>query len=245
MLRNLIEKYSGKMLVLMITGIAILGTQIIVLIYYKITETNMRQSEYIAGVIAPLIIASVMVSYLVALLKKLNEMEKEMRRIANVDPATKLKSRRALLEAAEELFWITKRYNKNLGVLMLDIDYFKKINDMYGHLRGDEALIALGGIINNLKRESDLAGRYGGDEILILLPETDINGCRSFGAKLLVETHAVRLKYSEKYFGFTISIGITALEGSMNCRCIDELIDRADKALYKAKSLGRDRQYIL
>lgn len=204
----------------------------------------MRQSEVIAGVITPLIVASTMVTYLIDIFKKLNDLEKRIRKIANFDQTTSLGSRLALLESSENLFNLAKRCNRNLGILMLDIDHFKYINDKYGHLKGDAILHSMGNIINSTKRETDLAGRYGGDEMIIFLPEADLNGCQSFAEKLIEKARAFQMETSNGVIKFTISIGISVLSESFSFCHLGELIESADTALYKAKNLGRDQYSI-
>jgi len=240
-MRKLVEKYSSKILVSVITIVSILGTQVIVRTYYFLTDTEMRLSEEIVGIIAPLLIASSIVSYLIRLIKKLNELEKEVRKIANIDPLTNLKTRRALFESAEDLFQLSKRYNRTLGVLLIDVDKFKQINDTYGHIQGDMILLTLGNILNEIKRESDLAGRYGGDEMLVILPESDISGCKIFAEKLMHKINSLEILYFDKIIRFTTSIGISVMETSDDFLSLESLIDSADKALYDSKKTGRNK----
>jgi len=240
-MRKLVEKYSSKIVVTVITIISILGTQIIVRIYYFLTGTEMRLSEQIVGIIAPLLVASFVVTYLIRLIKKLNELEKEMRNIANIDPVTNLKTRRALFESAEDLFQLSRRYNRTLGVLLVDVDKFKIINDTYGHIQGDMILLTLGSILNELKRDSDLAGRYGGDEMLVFLPETDIVGCREFAEKLINEVNSKEFLYADNLIRFTTSIGISVMDESSDFSTLKSLVDSADQALYHSKGTGKNK----
>ena len=142
----------------------------------------------------------------------------------------------------EKLRQELKRHQRNgqkLSLLMLDIDYFKKINDTYGHLAGDFVLKQVAKLLQKNVRESDVVARYGGEEFVLLLPETDENS-----AWLLAER--IRTKIEETYFGFqdkqinvTVSIGVTTLKPSPFTP-IEKVIKEADQALYLAKKSGRN-----
>lgn len=127
------------------------------------------------------------------------------------------------------------RTKKNLSLLMIDIDDFKKVNDQYGHLTGDEVLKEIGKLINENIRRMDLAARYGGEELAIIVPELMPND-----AVLLAER--IRKKISIiKFSNFSVTVSIGVCHSSSDIKTINNFIDRADKALYEAKRSGKNR----
>lgn len=150
--------------------------------------------------------------------------------LATHDWLTDVYNRRHLLEMATIEFNRVGRYGLSLGLLMLDIDHFKSINDEQGHMAGDQALKTVAHAIRSAVRECDLVGRYGGDEFIILAPETDIQGVRSI---------AERLRSTLKSANLSISVGITMRE--RHDHSIDDVINRADHLLLNAKRNGRNR----
>ena len=123
---------------------------------------------------------------------------------------------------------------------MLDIDKFKNVNDTYGHQVGDDVIIKLAQILQQLTRKSDVVFRLGGEEFLILLPETGMEGARSLAETLRIEVEKVLIRLEDgTELRFTISIGVSQVEaGEQN---FDASMTRADTALYEAKESGRNR----
>jgi len=129
----------------------------------------------------------------------------------------------------------SKRSGSDLSILLFDLDYFKAVNDIYGHLVGDEVLLALSKLVKKELRETDILARWGGEEFVILLPGTDING-----AKIVADS----LKSAISSYEFPKGITLTCSFGLAQMSANDTpkgLIDKADQALYRAKSNGRDR----
>lgn len=153
-------------------------------------------------------------------------------------------NRRYLDRRLEEECARARRYGLPLFVLLLDIDHFKRVNDTYGHQAGDQVLIYLGKLLLNGVRESDIVTRYGGEEILILAPNTSASAAVTLAERLRlhVETHALMLSSESgqrKEVRVTVSIGVAGLsEGTTDCQ---QLIEKADHALYRAKREGRNR----
>lgn len=138
----------------------------------------------------------------------------------------------------EELKLYT-RYNQNsFSILIYDIDFFKKVNDTYGHLAGDCILKELSKRIKNVLRETDIFIRFGGEEFIVLLPMTKVAGALTIAKKLLKTASAEAFDFHNKPVGITISIGVTS---PLQSDTIATLIERADQALYQAKMNGRNR----
>ncbi|MDY6872919.1 MAG: diguanylate cyclase, partial [Chloroflexota bacterium] len=157
---------------------------------------------------------------------------------ATVDELTQVPNRRHFTNLAEIEFRRAKRYHHSLSLVVIDFDNLKYINDTYGHLAGDRALLVFSKIVKEIIRDVDILGRFGGDEFLLLLPETDAEH-----ALLVMERIRNILASSPVYFGeksFTISIsaGIASLKEWTDT--VEELLNRADSALYKTKRKGGD-----
>ncbi len=155
-------------------------------------------------------------------------------RLANTDPLTGAYNRRYLNEFSFEYLKIVKRENKDLSLLLLDLDDFKIINDTFGHEIGDIVIKELVKIAKLSIRESDLVVRFGGDEFIILLPNTNISNARLVANKIFDNID----EYNKtKEFSFSISIGTSYYQAGDNS--IDDLISRADQSLYEAKRAGK------
>ncbi len=132
-------------------------------------------------------------------------------------------------------------YNSHISVIMADIDYFKNVNDAYGHINGDCALKAFASILQNtVKREKDWVARYGGEEFLICLPDTDQKGAEYVAEKMRKATENKTILYNGGEIKITASFGVFSKKCKINTKPRD-LISAADKNLYKAKSKGRNR----
>ena len=129
----------------------------------------------------------------------------------------------------------TKRGKEQLCLMMIDIDFFKKINDTYGHMKADELLAELAHVLKKRVRKYDVVARFGGEELIILLPETSLKNAKMLSTRIQKEVHSN--KFLKKH-GLTISGGITEFKKNDTKA---RFKSRADKALYKAKKGGRDQ----
>ncbi len=162
---------------------------------------------------------------------------------ATIDALTNLNNRRQFeLRLGQEIA-TTKRQNNPLCAMMIDIDFFKKVNDTYGHASGDAVLRGVAGIIKSALRESDIPSRYGGEEFAVLLPYTHIDEAKIVGERLrkTIEESNIPINCEDtetSSIKVTISMGIAEFN---NTETGEELFERADKALYEAKTTGRNR----
>jgi len=157
---------------------------------------------------------------------------------AHTDALTGLRNYRAFHETLRTEMHRSQRYGRPLGLIMLDIDFFKELNDRFGHQAGDAALSELGKVIRAATRREDFAARYGGDEIAILLPETAPPGCLSVVRRLLASVREHKFLFEGKRLPFSISLGVAFFKPDMS---ITQMVGAADQALYRAKQEGRDR----
>lgn len=156
------------------------------------------------------------------------------------DPVTGLYNRRYMKEALDRELRRALRDQKPLGILMFDIDHFKKLNDSFGHEAGDAVLLALGQLLKTKIRGNDIPCRYGGEEFLIILPGLPLEECQSRAEKLREEVKHLDVQYDGKSLpriSFSVGVSVFPQHGDH----LDDLLKVADAALYKAKASGRDR----
>jgi len=157
----------------------------------------------------------------------------------HLDELTGLLTKRSLFRALETELVRTERYKHPLSVLMMDLDHFKQVNDTFGHLVGSHCLSQVGALIREATRVTDVNGRYGGEEFVSFLPETD-TGAAMVVAERVRETLAGKtFEYQETRYGVKISIGVATYPS--HGKTVESLVQAADKALYRAKSTGRNR----
>ena len=161
-----------------------------------------------------------------------------LRELAMIDSLTGVLNRRAFLDHADGEWVRHRRHNHALSCAMVDVDGFKKINDTFGHAAGDAVLQHIGALVRATLRASDLPARLGGDEFVALMPETNIEGAVSLGERLLERLAARPISVLDQSLGATLSIGVASAEG---CNNLEELMAKADGALYRAKKEGRAR----
>ncbi len=167
------------------------------------------------------------------------EMEAELRRLATTDPLTGVANRRRFLEQLDKELARIKRFGLPAALLMVDIDYFKSVNDTYGHAAGDAVLKHLTASAEHHLRSIDLFGRIGGEEFAVLLPGTDREGAWEFAEQLRSYVAETPAKIETGEICVTVSIGVTQFEPSDLVP--DTIFARADEALYRAKQAGRNR----
>lgn len=173
------------------------------------------------------------------LLKEKEELQEKLAHMVMYDALTNVLSRHALLEQIEFELQRTMRYQRNLSILMIDIDHFKVVNDTYGHIVGDAVLREISQSLQTHTRRSDFVGRYGGEEFLVVLPETSLGKALVLAEKLRKQVEKLSVQCDgHTVKGTTISIGVADYNKDMNS---DSLIGRSDKWLYKAKANGRNQ----
>jgi len=167
-------------------------------------------------------------------------LERELQRLATTDMLTGIANRRAFLETAESAYAHSCHSGEPLTLLMLDLDHFKAINDRYGHLEGDRALVAFAQAVKSQLRASDAVGRLGGEEFGVLLPLTTLAEGLEAAHRILQSVRALQLSDDTgQAYRITTSLGVGAFRQSD--RSLRDTLDRADQALYLAKHLGRDQ----
>jgi diguanylate cyclase (GGDEF)-like protein len=206
-----------------------------------------RSPDDYAELLPPQLLQSVLylVSYalviggsLAFLLMHKERADEETTRLATTDPLTGVFNRRTFIELAEQELARTRRTGAPLALMMLDLDHFKRVNDTYGHLIGDQVLVAFTRLVRECVRRSDLVVRYGGEEFCVLLPGTLLTAATALAERIRAATAARTL--TSLPFRITVSIGVTASAAGA-ATALDDLLARADEALYRAKEEGRNR----
>lgn len=170
-------------------------------------------------------------------LKRSNEL---LTQLSNTDHLTGLYNRRFLVDALGKEFQRASRKQGHLSLVMLDIDYFKRVNDTYGHQAGDAVLVALAGMVRQHLRSYDVAARYGGEEFLLVLPEATLEESVAVAERLRHETTELAFDRNLRDLCLTISLGVAAYPDN-HADSMESLIWQADEALYQAKQNGRNR----
>ncbi len=163
----------------------------------------------------------------------------DMNRAVSTDALTGASSRRRWLEAATVEFSRYQRYDRPLGVVMADLDFFKRVNDTYGHDIGDVVLKQFADVLRAQCRQSDLVGRMGGEEFCVLLPEASVEAAEEVARRIVESCRTVTVPTHKGAATFSCSIGVT--EAWPSDQSIDDVLRRADRALYVAKQNGRNR----
>ncbi len=159
--------------------------------------------------------------------------------LSTIDSLTNIYNRRYFFEMAQNLISIALREQKVVSLLMLDIDFFKDINDEHGHQAGDFILVSLSKEVKSIMRESDIFGRVGGEEFAVLLHNTAHDGAQVIAEKIRKTIENKTFLYNGTPIKLTVSIGISVLDESS--KSVEILYKKADKRLYQAKREGRNR----
>ena len=163
----------------------------------------------------------------------------KLTRILRTDHLTGASNRMHFFETAEREYKRAKRYQQNIALLCIDIDYFKQVNDTYGHAAGDEVLRAFSCLCMQLLRPSDLFARLGGEEFVALLPSTDLSGAMQLAERLRAVVADTPIQAGDTQLAISASFGCAAFTAAASN--LTELLSAADEALYRAKRAGRDR----
>ncbi|MCW8929596.1 MAG: diguanylate cyclase [Gammaproteobacteria bacterium] len=178
--------------------------------------------------------------------KEIRSRERALKHLSIMDGLTQIPNRRKFDEDLKSQYANACRKQQSLSVLMIDIDHFKRFNDTYGHLEGDDCIKKVATAIqNSVYRPTDLVARYGGEEFAVILPDTSVNGAQVVATKIMKEINQLKIPHSDSTVNdhVTISIG-----GYSAIPCIQEestsIVSEADKSLYEAKEAGRN-QFII
>ncbi len=168
-----------------------------------------------------------------------SQYHEEIYRMTITDGLTQIHNKRSLVEALERELIRARRHDRELAFVMFDIDLFKKINDVHGHLAGDFVLKELARVVQTRIRRDEVFARYGGEEFAIVLPETDLNGATSLADSIRERIEQHSFVFQSDRIAVTISVGVASLDEAD--KTYTDLIRRADEKLFQAKRAGRNR----
>jgi len=205
-----------------------------------VREIRRNRIYLAAAAIGILLLFLLIISFISkSFVKDLKEAERKLVEMATLDPLTGLFNRREALRRIGEELSRADRISKPTSVVMIDIDFFKKINDTYGHAAGDDVLKELSRRMRKAVREYDIVCRFGGEEFLVVTPEAEVETARSVAERLRIAAEGISVTSADgSAIRFTISAGVAQRKADED---IDRLIGRADAALYDAKAAGRNR----
>ena len=166
-----------------------------------------------------------------------NAYHEEIYRLTTVDGLTQVFNRRYFLEQLDREVSRSKRYRRELSLILFDIDHFKQINDNFGHLAGDYVLKQLATVVKGKIRREDILARYGGEEFAIVLPEIDTPNAFAFAEKIRKLVEKAPFKFEDTKISVTVSVGVATCADSDDAAA---LIKRTDEKLYEAKGAGRN-----
>lgn len=168
----------------------------------------------------------------------------EFLHLSQQDGLTQISNRRTFDSSLQSFYQQAQQQQENLAVLFIDVDYFKKYNDYYGHQKGDQVISSVANCIKDSIRHKDFVARYGGEEFVVLLPETDANGAYAVANNIYRSIERLQIAHAASLVAdrVTISLGITVYAGQ-SAYSSEQVLNCADQALYRAKQLGRNQIY--
>jgi diguanylate cyclase (GGDEF)-like protein len=167
---------------------------------------------------------------------------KEILRLATTDSLTGIANKKSFMDRLTAEFSQARRHGGFLTLLLIDLDFFKRFNDTYGHLAGDEVLVNVARTINSVLRAEDLLARFGGEEFVLLAPAIEPDGALALGERIRKLIEATRIDYGDKAYRVTVSVGCATLSPNASSPTSAEgLLKQADDRLYEAKRAGRNR----
>lgn len=235
------QKKGERVIILglnILVALLLLGSEII-----PPTVPLIELSENMAGLFTILTILSTVLSIFVVFYYyafHLHQTYRELNYLAETDSLTRISNRRSLFREGRGLFSLCRDFGKSFSLMIVDVDHFKQINDLYGHLEGDRILCQMTELLSHNTRKEDTLSRYGGEEFAIILRETtaEVNWKIAENLRRKVEEYTFTIK-EKSSLNLTISIGVAVLDSTH--QGFDDLVASADRAMYLAKESGRNQ----
>ena len=237
--RRIIRKFGILKSLVLFTTISILLSISLTFLLLEIFELYIEPEVLFISLLVPLIVSPSVTLLLFQTVNNLDSDLKRLRYLLKRDDLTQIFNKKYFIKRATEVFNSAKKNSTyNFAILMADVDYFKKVNDTYGHLVGDDVLCKLAKICSLNVRENDLVARYGGEEFIILLSDVNLKKGLSIAERIREKVEQASFIHDNEAVKCTISIGISFIDDKI--LNIDELLRKADQALYDAKNNGRN-----
>jgi diguanylate cyclase (GGDEF)-like protein len=210
-------------------------------------ENSLRFNKFIIlllGTVSAVSLLGIVYALTFVLMRRLEKAQEKIEELAITDELTRLFNRRFFFERLRDEVKRAVRFGLNLSLIMIDIDYFKNVNDTHGHQAGDVILKNISNAVKNCCRQIDTVARYGGEEIIVLLPGTDLKGAYHLAEKIRVTIESSKNKYNgSDAISVTVSSGVASFTSDdlQKMTHNDQMIRYVDEALYRAKEKGRNR----
>jgi diguanylate cyclase (GGDEF)-like protein len=227
-----------KGVVYLTTG-SILISVLITIIITSLFGSSMGLLGLSLAIFVPAVIASIASYVTLSLYFDLEQSRQEIRSLAITDDLTQIFNRRYFFELAGRELERTRRNGRSLAIILFDVDNFKLINDSLGHMAGDLVLQEMCKACQSVVRPYDVFARFGGEEFIVLLPDCDEPRARTFAERLRQLICDQGVRYNDVSMQITVSVGVAVFDPNRDK--LDDLISRADNALYKAKNFGKNR----
>jgi diguanylate cyclase (GGDEF)-like protein len=172
---------------------------------------------------------------------ELRDANKALRELSFRDNLTGLYNHRSFQEMMDKEVSRAQRYERPLSLVLVDIDNFKRVNDIYGHPVGDQVLRAIGSKLESTTRKSGAVARYGGDEFALIVPETDMNGATILAERCRLAIEQMTIQVGNQTIRTTVSFGVSSYSHGLPGMSKAWMLDAADKALYQSKRAGRNK----
>lgn len=236
MLRGLLQRAGLIRTTFAVTGLSILASVAITYLVTQYLDGGASPSAILIAILAPAIIAPLFSYALLRLLFQLDAAEERLRQLSIQDDLTQVYNRRHFIEHAKVEWERAMRYGEEFAIVIFDIDDFKRINDIYGHLAGDELLREVSRVCEKEARASDMFARYGGDEFVYLIPNSGAIDAQEFMKRVQKRLSEKVMKIGEDEIRITVSMGAGRFDDETPD--FEAILSRADQALYTAKRSG-------
>ncbi len=240
MLEKLLRRYGLVPVTALVTLASVLFSVLITALIHILAQDELGPSGLLLAVLVPAIVAPIFSAITLRLTIQLYLAKDKLQQLSTIDDLTQAHNRRYFIEMAARAIESAKRYGTPFALIILDVDDFKAINDVYGHIAGDKVLTAIAGTCMESIRSSDIFARYGGDEFVFLVqlnsPAEDV---RKFSERIRAELSRSRVLYDQEDIQFTVSMGIGVING--DTPDIESLLAQVDALLFKAKREGKNR----
>ncbi len=233
-------RFAHTVLVTAVSIAASLAMTVAILSFMDIDDRFYRMSLAVATVVPALVAPPISLAFAMVT-DHLFELEHRLRHQATHDALTGVPNRHSVMQSLRDAITAPNRTDEGVGVLMIDVDHFKAINDAHGHETGDQVLRSVAQALSRSMRDTDRLGRYGGEEFLVLTPESTVEGLRATADRLRAALRGLPATGPGGRGAVTVSIGGALHFGAGDDGAVGMVLRRADRSLYCAKRAGRDR----
>jgi diguanylate cyclase (GGDEF)-like protein len=238
MLHKILKQIGVLKVTALLTIGSILISVLITIILRTLLSGGVRSYNIFLAAVVPAVVAPFFAYITLRLIYQLDLAEERLRQLSFTDELTQAYNRRYFIEMTSKVLAGAKRYGDSFGIIIFDIDDFKRVNDTYGHAAGDKVLRELCEICKAHIRDSDIFARYGGEEFVFLVPRCCPTDIEKFAERIRIKLSEARVRHGQMDIQFTVSMGAGIFDGATPD--LDTILTRADAALYAAKKQGKN-----